>query len=488
MHPLHAPRSARVPAPRSRHPAVSPSSLTRRWFFRDCGMGLAGIALGSLLRDDARAAATGPSPFAPRQPHFSPKAKRVIFLFQAGAPSHLELFDPKPELIRRNGQLPPAELLQGYRAAFIKPNSALLGPKYAFNRAGQCGMELSDTLPHLAKIADDICLVRSMQTDAVNHAPAQILMNSGSQIFGRPSFGAWSVYGLGTEGADLPGYVVLSSAKGTSGGAANWSAGFLPTMYAGTPFRATGDPVLYLTNPPGITAAAQRTSLDTLRQLNEINAAEQGDPEITARVQSYEMAYRLQTSAPELMDLSQEPPEVLEMYGIKDVRESTFARNCLLARRLAERGVRFTQLFHEAWDQHGDLTNGHRKNCQDTDQASAALVMDLKRLGLLDDTLVIWGGEFGRTPMAQGGTDGRDHHNRAFSMWLAGGGIRAGHIHGATDDFGFNPVQDPVHVHDLHATLLHLLGFDHERLTYRFQGRDFRLTDVHGHVVTGMLA
>jgi len=465
----------------------APSRLTRRWFFRDCGVGLASIALSSLLSEETRAAIP-PSPFAPRQPHFPAKAKRVIYMFQAGAPSHLELFDPKPQLTKHNGQLPPAELLKGYRAAFIKPNSALLGPKYAFHRAGQCGMELSETLPCLASIADDICLVRSLHTDAVNHAPAQILMNSGSQIFGRPSFGAWSVYGLGTESADLPGYVVLSSAKGTSGGASNWGAGFLPTMYAGTPFRATGDPVLYLTNPAGVTPAAQRSSLTTLRQLNELNAAEQGDPEITARVQSYEMAYRLQTSAPELMDLSQEPPEVLEMYGIKDVRESTFARNCLIARRLAERGVRFTQLFHEAWDQHGDLTNAHRKNCQDTDQASAALVKDLKRLGLLEDTLVIWGGEFGRTPMAQGGTDGRDHHIRAFSMWFAGGGIRQGHIHGATDDFGFNITQDPVHVHDLHATLLHLLGFDHQRLTYRFQGRDFRLTDVHGHVVQGLLA
>jgi len=468
--------------------AVAPATLSRRWFLRDCGIGLGGMALASLLRDDARATLAPANPFAPRQPHFPAKAKRVVFMFQAGAPSHLELFDPKPELVHHNGQLPPPSLLEGYRAAFIKPNSALLAPKYAYQRAGQCGMELSETLPHLAKIADDICLVRSLHTDAVNHAPGQILMNTGSQIFGRPSFGAWSIYGLGTEGAELPGYVVLSSAKGTSGGASNWGAGFMPTMFAGTPFRATGDPVLYLTNPPGVTGTAQRTALDSLRHLNELSAASIGDPEITARVQSYEMAYRLQASAPELMDLSQESPAVLEMYGIKDVRESTFARNCLLARRLAERGVRFTQLFHEAWDQHGDLTNAHRRNCEDTDRASAALVMDLKRLGLLDDTLVIWGGEFGRTPMAQGGTDGRDHHNRAFSMWFAGGGIRPGHVHGATDDFGFNVIQDPVHIHDLHATLLHLLGFDHERLTFRFQGRDFRLTDVHGHVIQGMLA
>ena len=462
--------------------------LTRRWFFRDCGLGLAGIALTSLLGSRASAALASAGPLQPRQPHFPARAKRVIYMFQAGAPSHLELFDPKPELSKRNGQLPPAELLKNYRAAFINPKSGLLGAKFTYQRAGQCGMELGETLPQLASVADDICLIRSMQTDAVNHAPAQILMNTGSQQFGRPSFGAWSVYGLGSEASDLPGYVVLSSAKGTSGGASNWGCGFLPTVYAGIPFRATGDPVLYLANPPGIDDATQRASLDTLRRLNECAAQDAGDPEITARVQAYEMAYRLQSSAPDLMDLSQEPPEVLEMYGIKDPRESTYARNCLLARRLAERGVRFVQLFHEAWDQHGDLTNGVRNNCRDTDQASAALVKDLKRLGLLEDTLVVWGGEFGRTPMVQGGNDGRDHHNRAFSMWLAGGGVKAGHVHGETDDFGFNVVRDPVHVHDLNATLLHLLGFDHEKLTYRFQGRDFRLTDVHGHVVKGILA
>ncbi len=461
---------------------------TRRWFLRDCGIGLAGIALHSLLRRDALAGSTLPNPLAPRQPHFTPKAKRVIYLFQAGAPSHLELFDPKPELTKRNGQLPPAELLKDYRAAFIKPNSALLGPKYKFAPQGKCGMELGETLPHLGEVADDICLIRTMQTEAVNHAPGQIMMNTGSQQFGRPSFGSWTIYGLGSQSENLPGYVVLTSAKGTSGGASNYGCGFLPTVYGGIPFRPTGDPVLYLSNPRGYDEETQRASLDSLQRLNSIALGEHGDPEAAARIQNYELAYQLQSSAPELLDLSSEPKSVLELYGLKDPKQPGFARNCLLARRLAERGVRFVQLFHEAWDQHGDLTNGIKNNCKDTDQASAALVKDLKQRGLLDDTLIIWGGEFGRTPMVQGGNDGRDHHNRAFSLWLAGGGVKRGYVHGATDDLGFNVARDPVHVHDLNATLLHLLGFDHTKLTYRFQGRDFRLTDVHGEIVHGLLA
>ncbi len=469
------------------------NTLTRRWFLHDCTMGLGSVALASLLQHDAGAApsnttASAKSPLAPRPPHFTPRAKRVVYLFQAGAPSHLELFDNKPELAKRNGQLPPADLLKDYRAAFIKPNSALLGPKYKFARHGQCGLELSELLPHTAGIADEICLIRSMQTDAVNHAPAQILMNTGAQQFGRPSFAHWTLYGLGSESDDLPGYVVLTSAKGTSGGASNYGCGFLPTAYGGVPFRGNGDPVLYLSNPSGIDETAQRQSLDTLRRLNELALADVRDPDVAARIQSYELAYRLQTSAPELMDLSQEPQDVLDLYGIKDAKESGYARNCLLARRLLERGVRFVQLFHEAWDQHGDLTKQIKKNADDTDRASAALVVDLKRRGLLEDTLVIWGGEFGRTPMVQGGNDGRDHHNRCFSMWLAGGGIKAGHVQGSSDDLGFNVASDPVHVHDFNATLLHLLGLDHERLTFRFQGRDFRLTDVHGSVVKGVLA
>jgi hypothetical protein len=461
--------------------AARANLLTRRWFLRDCGVGLAGIAAGALLAEETRAASI-------RAPHFAPKAKSVIYLFHAGAPSHLELFDPKPELTRHDGKLPPAELLQGYRAAFINPNSALLGPKYRFAKRGRSGIEISELLPHLGNIVDELCFIRSLHTDAVNHAPAQIMMNTGSQQFGRPSFGAWTLYGLGSENDDLPGYIVLTSAKGTSGGASNYGCGFLPTAYGGVPFRSTGDPVLYLSNPSGIDRTAQRASLDALQRLNQLAFRDVGDPEIAARIQAYEMAYRLQTSAPELMDLSHEPQRLLDLYGIKDVKEASYARNCLLARRLIERGVRFVQLFHEAWDQHSNLTRAIKENCDHTDRASAALITDLKERGLLDDTVVIWGGEFGRTPMVQGGNDGRDHHNRCFTMWLAGGGVKKGHVHGATDEFGFNPVVDPVHVHDLNATLLHLLGLDHERLTYRFQGRDYRLTDVHGNVVTGILS
>lgn len=462
--------------------------LKRRFFLRDCGITLGSIAAASLLQRDLAASTSGtPHPLAPRAPHYPAKAKHVIYLFQAGAPSHLELFDNKPELSNRDGQLPPAELLKGYRAAFIQPNSALLGPKYKFQRAGACGMELSELLPHTASIADDICLIRSMQTEAVNHAPAQIMMNTGSQQFGRPSFGSWTLYGLGSEAENLPGFVVLTSAKGTSGGASNYGCGFLPTLYGGVPFRSAGDPMLYLSNPPGIDDETQRASLDALHHLNALAHEANGDPQTTARIESYEMAYRLQTSAPELMDLSTEPESVLAMYGIKDPKEACYARNCLLARRLIERGVRFVQLFHEAWDQHGNLTKDVKKNAGDTDQASAALVRDLKQRGLLNETLVIWGGEFGRTPMVQGGNDGRDHHNRGFSIWLAGGGVKPGTVHGATDDLGFNAVVDPVHVHDLNATLLHLLGLDHTRLTYRFQGRDFRLTDVDGDIVQNIL-
>jgi hypothetical protein len=468
--------------------------LSRRWFLRDCGIGLAGMAATSLATNELSAStASGQerkvaNPLAVREPHFPAKAKRVIYMFHAGGPSHLELFDEKPELAKRDGKLPPAELLEGYRAAFINPNSALLGPKFKFDRHGESGMSLSELLPHTAEIADDICLIRSMQTDAVNHAPGQILMNTGSQQFGRPSFGSWTVYGLGSESEELPGFVVLTSAKGTSGGASNYGCGFLPTVYGGIPFRSTGDPVLYLSNPRGVDDQSQRATLDTLNRLNAMTLQSVGDAETAARIQSYEMAYRLQSSAPQLMDLASESPETLEMYGIQDPGEASYARNCLLARRLIEQGVRFVQLFHEAWDQHGNLTADVKKNAGDTDRASAALVKDLKKRGLLDDTLVIWGGEFGRTPMVQGGNDGRDHHNRCFSTWLAGGGIKSGYVHGETDEFGFNVVRDPVHVHDLNATLLHQLGFDHTRLTFRFQGRDYRLTDVHGQVVRDILA
>lgn len=470
---------------------ITPEMTARRWFLQRCGIGLGAMAAGNLLHQELLANTnddSNPNPLAPKKPHFEPKVKRVIYMFQAGAPSQLELFDHKQELVARNGQLPPASLLEGYRAAFIDPKSGLLAGKFPFKKWGQSGMELSEVLPHLGEVADDICLIRSMQTEAVNHAPAQIMMNTGSQQFGRPSLGAWSLYGLGSESENLPGFVVLTSAKGTSGGASNYGAGFLPTMYGGVPLRSKGDPVLYLSNPPGIDSQTQRESLDAIRRLNEESLQSLGDPQIAARIQSYEMAYRLQSSAPELMELTDESPETLAMYGIKDPKEANYARNCLLARRLVERGVRFVQLFHEAWDQHGNLKADVKKNALDTDQASAALVKDLKQRGLLKDTLVIWGGEFGRTPMVQGGDDGRDHHNRCFSLWLAGGGLKTGYTHGKTDDFGFNVVDQPVHVHDLNATLLHLLGLDHLKLTYRFQGRDYRLTDVHGNLVKDILA
>ena len=465
-----------------------PQDVTRRWFLQQCAVGLGGLALGNLIGGNASAAIAGTNPLASRKPHFAAKAKRVIYLFQAGGPSHLEMFDHKPELAKWDGKLPPPELIKGYRSAFITPNSTLLGPKFKFARHGQSGAELSEIVPHLAKVADDIAIVKSMHTDAFNHAPAQIMMNTGSQMFGRPSFGSWATYGLGSETQDLPAFVVFSTGgKGTSGGASNWGSGFLPSVYNGTLFRSTGDPVLYLSNPKGMDDEVQRDSLATIKKLNQKKLDSVGDPEIATRINSFEMAYKMQSSAPDLMDLSKEPKHILDLYGVEPGKVN-YASACLLARRMIERGVRFVQIFHESWDQHGGLVGDLKKNCKNTDQASAALVMDLKQRGLLEDTLVIWGGEFGRTPMVQGGNDGRDHHPNCFSMWMAGGGIKPGLTLGESDDFGFNATKDKVHVHDLHATLLHLLGFDHTKLTYRFQGRDFRLTDVHGEVVEKLLA
>jgi hypothetical protein len=469
----------------------NPLLVSRRWFLQQCGVGLGALALMDLFAQDGRTAPEKPAlpdPLAPKAPHFAPKAKRVIYLFMAGAPSQPELFDYKPELARLDGSLPPPDLLKGYRAAFINPNSKLLGPRFTFAKHGQCGAELSELLPHLATVVDDIAVVRSMVTDAFNHAPGQILMSTGSQQFGRPSFGSWVTYGLGSESRNLPSFVVFSSgSKGPSGGNSNWGSGFLPTVYQGVQFRTGGDPVLYLSNPKGIDADVQRDSLDALGRLNRLRLDAVGDPEIATRLNAYEMAFRMQASTPEVMDISREPKPILDLYGAEPGKAS-FANNCLLARRLVERGVRFVQLFHEAWDQHGNLKADLKKNCRDTDRASAALVKDLKQRGLLDDTLVIWGGEFGRTPMVQGGNDGRDHHPNAFTIWLAGGGIKPGITLGKTDELGFNAVEDRVHVHDLHATLLHLLGFDHTRLTYKFQGRQFRLTDVHGELVHKLLA
>jgi hypothetical protein len=458
----------------------------RRWFLRQCGVGLGAIGLADLLGSAAGATALADS-LAPKPPHFAPKAKHVIFLFMAGGPSHLELFDNKPELAKWNGKLPPADLLRDYRAAFINPDAKLLGPKFKFARHGQSGAELSELLPQLATVADDLCIVKSMATDAFNHAPAQIFLSTGAQQFGRPSLGAWALYGLGSESDELPGFVVFSTgSKGPSGGNSNWGSGFLPTVYQGTPFRTGGDPVLYLTNPRGVDRPLQQETLDGLTALNRMRLEEVGDPEIATRISSFERAFRMQAAAPDVVDLSREPQPVRDLYGAEPGKAS-FANTCLLARRLVEKGVRFVEIFHESWDQHGGLVSGLKKNCQDTDRACAALIKDLKQRGLLEETLVIWGGEFGRTPMVQGGSDGRDHHPNCFTMWLAGGGVKPGVTIGESDPFGFNATADRVHVHDLNATILHLLGLEHTRLTYRFQGRDFRLTDVHGGVVKKLL-
>src|SRR5215469_8843603 len=380
----------------------------------------------------------------------------------------------------------------GQKYAFIKPDAALYASEFKFSRKGNCGAELSEALPYLADVVDDIAIVKSMTTDAFNHAPAQVLMQTGSTQFGRPCFGSWVLYGLGSESQNLPGFVVMNSANGLSGGTALFGSGFLPTVYQGVPFRKTGDPVLYLSNPAGISDKMQRQTLDLIKEMNEKHLGAVGDPEIATRINSFEMASRMQTSAPELMDVSKESPETLKMYGAEPGKPS-FAMNCLLARRLIERGVRFVQLFHEGWDHHSEVVKGVKEQTAKTDQASAALIKDLSQRGLLEDTLVLWGGEFGRTPMVESNPDagrklGRDHHPQAFTMWLAGGGIKPGLIYGATDELGFHVVEKPVHVHDMQATILHLIGFDHEKLTYRHAGRDFRLTDVHGQVVTDLLA
>ncbi len=467
---------------------MTPNDVSRRWFLSQCGVSLGAIAAAELLTGAAPAAAA--DPLLPRRGHFPGNAKSVIYLFMAGAPSHLEMFDNKPQLTKYDGTLPPPELLKGYRAAFINPNSKLLGPKFKFARHGSSGAEISELLPHTAEVADDLTIIKSMKTDAFNHAPAQIMMNTGSQLFGKPSLGAWTMYGLGAESRDLPGFVVFSSGtKGPSGGSSNWGSGFLPSVYQGVQLRSVGDPVLYLSNPSGIDDTVQRDSLDAITALNRQRLEVTGDPEIATRINSFEMAYRMQASGPELTDLSSEPQHVLDMYGIKP-DEASFAKNCLLARRLVERGTRFVQLFHEAWDQHGNLTKDIQKNCKATDQGCAALIKDLKQRGLLEDTLVIWGGEFGRTPMVQGGgDDGRDHHPNAFTIWMAGGGVKPGTTYGETDEFGFNTIFGDVHVRDLHATILHLLGFDHHRLSVKFQGLDQRLTGVEpARVVNEILA
>ena len=464
-------------------------AVTRRHFFQQAGFGIGGMALASLSEATGQAAL----PVAPPPA----KAKRVIFLFMAGGPSQLDLFDPKPALNKYDGEPIPEELIAGERFAFIQGRPRLLGSPFTFRAHGQSGQVMSNLLPGLAKHADDIAIIRSMHTSQFNHAPAQIFMNSGHQIVGRPSMGSWMSYGLGSENRDLPSFVVLLSGENNpDGGKSCWGSGFLPTVHQGVEFRSKGEPVLFVSNPEGIDSRVRRQSLDALRDLNQLNLAEMGDPEIQTRIAAYEMAYRMQTSVPELTDLSRESAAVHEAYGTRP-GQATFANNCLLARRLVERGVRFVQLYHWGWDTHGngvgvDIPSKLPRLCRETDQPIAALLGDLKARGLLDETLVIWGGEFGRTPVneARGGSKlfGRDHHPRAFTYWLAGGGIKPGISIGQTDELGYRIVQDPVDVHDLHATVLHLLGVDHTRLTYRFQGRDFRLTDVHGRVVQSLLA
>lgn len=472
-------------------------TLTRRSFFSRCGLGLGTAALASLLGESGFAEENPDS--LPGVPHFAPKAKRVIFLFQAGGPSQLELFDAKPNLEKFRAQNLPDSIRQGQRLTGMTAHQSSFptAPSlYKFAQHGKSGAWLSELLPHTAKIADDISFIKSMHTEQINHDPAQTFALTGFQLAGRPSLGSWLAYGLGSENKDLPAFVVLVSV-GRNGGDQPlydrlWGSGFLPSQHQGVKFHNGADPVLYLSNPPGINKEVRRKFLDDLAELNQLNAKEYGDPEIQARIAQYEMAYRMQTSVPELTDLSKESEKVLETYGPDARKPGTFAYNCIQARRLAERGVRYIQLFHRGWDQHGTLPRNIKKQTEDTDQASAALIQDLKARGMLDDTLVIWGGEFGRTVYSQGrlAVDdyGRDHHPRCFTIWMAGGGIKPGVTVGETDDFSYNIVRDPVHVHDLNATILQCLGIDHTRLTFKFQGRYYRLTDVHGNVVKQILA
>jgi hypothetical protein len=473
--------------------------ITRRHFFSRCGIGIGSMALASLLAERGFAVpqATVRNPLQPKPPHFAAKAKSVIFLFMAGGPSQLDLFEHKPELTRLNGQPIPESYTAGKRFAFMDSShrNNLLASKRTFQEHGQSGAWVSDLLPHTAGIVDEISIVTTCKTELFNHAPAKFYMNTGSGLFGRPSMGSWVTYGLGSECDDLPGFVVLQSGpRGPRGGAVLWGSGVLPTTYQGVPLRNQGDPIVNLSTPASISQSQQRQVVDAVRELNLKRLVETGDDEIATRISAYEMAYRMQTSAPELMDTSGESQATLDLYGVKDPRENSFARNCLLARRLVERGVRFVQLYDTNWDHHGGPTENLEKHLpekgRDIDQPCAALVRDLKQRGLLESTIVIWGGEFGRTPMGEvRESTGRNHHIDAFTMWLAGGGFKPGQVYGRTDEFGFGAVENPVHVHDLHATILHQLGLDHQRLSVRSQGLDFRLTGVDpAGVVNDLLA
>jgi uncharacterized protein (DUF1501 family) len=465
--------------------------LTRRELFQRTGTGIGAIALSTLLNPDLLAASRTSENTAGKPPtHFSPRAKHVIFLHMVGAPSHLDLLDYKPALVEHSGQPVPKELIEGQRFAFLRGHPKLLGTRFKFHRHGRSGLELSELFPHLATVADDLAVVKTLHTEEFNHAPAQLFFQTGFGRHGRPSLGSWVSYGLGSESENLPGFVVLLTGKVAGAGSALWGSGFLPTTHQGIELRSGGDPVLYLSNPPGIDDPARRRIIDGIQELNRAQLADVGDTEIATRIAQYEMAYRMQTSVPELMDISREPEHIYNLYGAEPGK-ATFANQCLLARRLVERGVRFVQLYNADWDHHSNVAANLPKKCKEIDQAAAALIADLKQRGLLDDTLVVWGGEFGRTPMLQGDADGkagRDHHKDAFCAWMAGGGIRGGTSYGRTDDLGYYPVENPMHVRDFHATILHLLGIDHTRLTFKFQGRPFRLTDIGGEVARGLLA
>jgi hypothetical protein len=462
--------------------------LTRRNFFLRGAAGFGAIALSKLLADEKRSEV---DPLAPKQPHFPAKAKNIIFLFMEGAPSQLDLFDPKPALQKWAGKPLPPSITKELQLAFIKPTAQVFPSPRTFTPHGQSGIEFSDYIPHIASCADDICLVRSMHTEAFNHHPGQALLMSGSIQLGRPTAGAWVTYGLGSESQELPGFVVLSSGRGASAGSNNWTSGFLPSTYHGVVFRSSGDPILYLADPPGISRETQQARLDAIAKLNSQRYRETGDLTIESRIHAYELAFRMQMAAPRLLDFSGESAATLDMYGVNQETTRPYATNCLLARRMIERGVRFVMVAHATWDDHQEINKKLKKNCDITDQPTAALIRDLKQRGLLDSTLIVWGGEFGRTPMAEQQHSwedaGRDHHPNCFSMWLAGGGIKGGQVIGATDELGINGVEDKVHIHDLQATMLHCLGMDHKKLTYRHMGREFRLTDVSGEVVKKML-
>lgn len=474
-----------------------PHNIARRHFLRDCGIGVGKIAAAGLLANEmASTSHAGPiandNPHAPKKPHFQPTAKAVIHLFMAGAPSQLELFDEKPMLTKLEGKPLPVSVIGDQRYAFIQPDAAVMGPRFKFRRHGESGLSLGSPMSPLGAVADDLCVIKSVTTDQFNHAPGQLFFNTGFSQPGRPSLGSWALYGLGAETEELPAFVVMSTGAGISGGTSLWSSGFLPTVYTGVRFRNGATPILNVATPNQFSSAIQQDSIDLIAKLNQQRLGVVGDPEIATRMSSFEMAARLQTSAPELMNLSDEPAETIELYGC-DPAKPSFARACLLARRMVQRGVRFINIYHSGWDAHSDVEGSTKGKCKETAQATAALIQDLKRTGLLDSTLVVWGGEFGRTPMVEtnpslGRKAGRDHHPQAFTMWMAGGGVKGGMTYGETDEFGFHIVDKKVHVHDFQATILHTLGFDHERLTYHHAGRDFRLTDVHGNVVHDLLA